>query len=109
MIDSLNRSSVQACAAWKEEGQCDKNPRFMHYGCRQSCGSCFKPDVEVRSPPPSHATAASGSAHAIPKQGRKHVQAVSERSAGFLGKRFARLPRRRGGTEGTGTGRWCQR
>lgn len=38
----------QECTSWKEEGQCNRNPRYMHFGCRKSCGSCFQPDLQVR-------------------------------------------------------------
>lgn len=38
----------QECTSWTEEGQCNGNPRYMHFGCRKSCGSCFQPDLQVR-------------------------------------------------------------
>lgn len=28
------------CAAWAQDGECAKNPVFMHFNCASSCGTC---------------------------------------------------------------------
>ncbi|CAL8472254.1 g11796 [Coccomyxa elongata] len=40
--------STPDCTGWTNEGMCHKNPRYMHFGCRASCGTCFQPDLQVR-------------------------------------------------------------
>lgn len=28
------------CLVWAQQGECDRNPEYMHQECRQSCGQC---------------------------------------------------------------------
>ena len=35
----------ESCATWAASGECDKNPAFMHVGCKQSCAVCDPYDV----------------------------------------------------------------
>ena len=30
----------ETCGRWAEDGECDKNPGFMHQTCAGSCGTC---------------------------------------------------------------------
>ncbi len=39
---------LQECDEWGAGNFCNSNPRFMWYACRKTCGTCFKPDLEVR-------------------------------------------------------------
>lgn len=36
------------CEEWARNGECEKSPRYMFWGCRLSCGRCYPPDLEVR-------------------------------------------------------------
>ena len=45
--DFANMIFCQDCTGWTAEGMCHKNPRYMHFGCRKSCGTCFQPDLQV--------------------------------------------------------------
>lgn len=44
---------AQECDEWGRGNYCNSNPRFMWYACRKTCGTCFKPDLQVHSGPPS--------------------------------------------------------
>ena len=36
-----------ACARWAEDGECEKNPGFMHHSCAGSCNTCDHRDREL--------------------------------------------------------------
>lgn len=36
------------CEEWARNGECEKSPRYMFWGCRMSCGRCFPPTLQVR-------------------------------------------------------------
>ncbi|CAL8472223.1 g11765 [Coccomyxa elongata] len=36
------------CEEWARNGECEKSPRYMFWGCRLSCGRCFPPTLQVR-------------------------------------------------------------
>ena len=40
---------LQECPEWGAGNFCNSNPRFMWYACRKTCGTCFKPNLEVCS------------------------------------------------------------
>ena len=40
---------LQECDDWGAGNFCNSNPRFMWYACRKTCGTCFKPDLQVRT------------------------------------------------------------
>ncbi|GJP36053.1 hypothetical protein CLOM_g20587 [Closterium sp. NIES-68] len=31
---------IEHCALWAKQGECDKNPGYMHQSCARSCGKC---------------------------------------------------------------------
>ena len=39
------------CEEWARNGECEKSPRYMFWGCRMSCGRCFPPTLQVRQIP----------------------------------------------------------
>ena len=34
------------CPSWAKQGECNKNPRYMHHNCRLSCGTCITKCVD---------------------------------------------------------------
>ncbi|KAK3603705.1 hypothetical protein CHS0354_023311 [Potamilus streckersoni] len=36
----LNIHESWQCYVWAFQGECEKNPRFMHEGCKKACGMC---------------------------------------------------------------------
>ena len=37
----------EGCPGWEQQGECSRNPLFMHSSCPKACGSCNIPIDEV--------------------------------------------------------------
>ena len=37
------------CLAWAQQGECTRNPGFMHVDCRKSCNTCAEDEQEKRN------------------------------------------------------------